>query len=144
MHALQCPHGVDENLQFSFDLDLHITCFQCHVKLWYTWSILIDGYHLACSAQKSYEILTNYHVCIAHMIHLLLTSINLICSCFVHVQQHAPPRIAGAGHPCDAPITACYDRSLFSFCNTPLAKIVKICTFYYFLYRHVIRSYNGK
>ena len=52
-----------------------------------------------------------YHVCCnAHMIYMytyfVLTSIHLICSCFVHVQQLASPRIAGAGHPC-------YDRSLF-------------------------------
>ena len=37
-----CGHGVDENLLFSFDLDIHITWFQGHVKLWFTWSILID------------------------------------------------------------------------------------------------------
>ena len=63
---------------------------------------------------NSCVIITNYHACIvnAHMIYMyrytyfVLTSINLICSCFVHVQQHAPPWIAGAGHPC-------YDRSLF-------------------------------
>ena len=30
----------------------------------------------------------------------------LVYLCFVHVQKHAPPRIAGAGHPCS-------DRSLF-------------------------------
>ena len=36
----------------------------------------------------------------------VLTAINLICSCFVHVQQHAPAQIAGAGHPCS-------DMSLF-------------------------------
>ena len=40
--------------------------------------------------------------------YFVLTSMNLICSCFVHVQQHAPPHIAGAGHPC-------HDRSLFLF-----------------------------
>ena len=46
----------------------------------------------------------------AHMMYMytyfVLSSQNWICSCFVHVQQHAPPRIAVAGHPC-------YDRSLF-------------------------------
>ena len=44
-----------------------------------------------------------------HMIYMytyfVLTSIN---SCFIHMQQHAPPWIAGAGHPCS-------DRSLL--CN---------------------------
>ena len=49
--------------------------------------------------------------CNAHMIYMytyfVFTSINVICSCFIHVQQHVPPRIAGAGHPC-------YDRDLFS------------------------------
>ena len=53
--------------------------------------------------------------------YFVLTSINLICYCFIHVQQHAPPRIAGSGHPC-------YDRSLLilpdewrqSFCNPHL------------------------
>ena len=39
-----------------------------------------------------------------HMIYMytyfVLTSINLICSCFIHVQQHAQTQIAGAGHPC--------------------------------------------
>ena len=43
-------------------------------------------------------------------IYFVLTSINLICSCFVHVQQHAPARIAGAGYPCS-------DRSLFEISN---------------------------
>ena len=63
-----------------------------------------------------YAISTNYHVYIAmptwYIIHVLkkytyfvLTSIN---SCFVHVQQHTPPQIAGAGHPCS-------DRSLFRY-----------------------------
>ena len=33
-------------------------------------------------------------------IYFVLTSINLICSCFVHVQQHAPHQIVGMGHPC--------------------------------------------
>ena len=62
MHVLQCPHDVDVHLLLSFDLDLdlHITCFQGHVKLWYTLSILTDGYHFALSAQKHYAILTNY------------------------------------------------------------------------------------
>ena len=45
-----------------------------------------------------------------HDIHVhtyfVLTSIN---SCFIHVQQHVPPQIAGAGHPCS-------DRSLFLEC----------------------------
>ena len=56
-----------------------------------------------------------YIYCKAHMKYMytyfVLTSINLICSCFIHVQQHAPPWIAGTGHPC-------YDRSLFNslFC----------------------------
>ena len=56
-----------------------------------------------------------YIYCNAHMIYMytyfVLTSIN---SCFVHVQQHAPPRIAGAGHPCS-------DRSLFFKCLTMAA-----------------------
>ena len=63
MHVLQCPHDVDVHLLFSFYLDLHITCFQDHIKL--TLLILTDGYHFVCSAQKSYAILTNYNVCIA-------------------------------------------------------------------------------
>ena len=33
MYALLCQHDVDVHLLFCFDLDLHITCFQCHGKL---------------------------------------------------------------------------------------------------------------
>ena len=72
-------------------------------------SILTDGYHFVCSTHQSichFDKLS----CIyfnGHMIYMytyfVLTSIN---SCFVHVQQHAPPWIAGSGHPCS-------DRSLF-------------------------------
>ena len=61
------------------------------------------GCNFACSAQQTLchfdKLLCIY--CHAHMIYMytnfVLTSINLICSCFVHVQHH---RIAGAGHPC--------------------------------------------
>ena len=74
-------------------------------------SILSDGYHFVCSTQQSichFDKLSCIY-CNAHMIYMyiysVLTSIN---SCFVHVQQHAPPWIAGAGHPCS-------DRSLFSY-----------------------------
>ena len=59
-----------------------------------------------------------YMYCNAHMIYtyFVLTSINLICSCFVHLQQHATPQIVGAGH-------TCYDRSLFKIAhNTPPKK----------------------
>ena len=70
-------------------------------------SILTDGYHFVFSTQHSichFDKLSCIY-CNAHMIYtyFVLTAIN---SCFVHMQQHAPPRIAGAGHPCS-------DRSLF-------------------------------
>ena len=107
MHALQSQHDVDVHLLFCFDIDLHITCSQLHVSS----LILTDGYHFVCSAQQSmchFDILSCIY-CNAHMIYMytffVLTSIN---SCFVHEQQHAPPRIAGAGHPCS-------DRSLFMY-----------------------------
>ena len=99
MHALQCQHDVDVHLLFCFDIDLHLACSQVHG---FSSSILTDRYHFACSAQQ-----TLYHFnklsciyCNAYMIYIymytyfVLTSINLICSCFVHAQQHAPPSIA--------------------------------------------------
>ena len=30
MHALQCPHYAYVHLLFCFDVDLHLTCSQCH------------------------------------------------------------------------------------------------------------------
>ena len=46
-------------------------------------------------------------ICLIYMYtYFVLTSIHLICSCFIHVQQHTPTRIVGGGHPC-------YNRSLF-------------------------------
>ena len=55
--------------------------------------------------------------CNAHMIfmytYFVLTSINLICSCFVHIQQHGPPQIVGAEHPCcDRNLLPCPRRGL--------------------------------
>ena len=59
--------------------------------------------------------------CNAHMIYMytyfVLTSINLIRSCCIHVQQHAPPQIAGMGHPC-------YNRNLFRFVLDIVDKLI--------------------
>ena len=111
MHALQCQLDVDVHLLFCFDIDLH----NLFPSSCITWIFFVDS-HWWVPLCVQYP--TNYipfwqiivHVCNAHMIYIytyfVLTSINLICSCFVHMQQFASPRIAGAGHPC-------YDTSLF-------------------------------
>ena len=113
MHALQCQHDVDIHLLFCFDIDLHAPMYYL--------DFLTDGYHFAGNNTK--QTLCHFDklpcmYCNAHMIYIytyfVLTSINLMLSCFVHVQQHVPPQIAGAGHPC-------YDRSLFHmFINSPI------------------------
>ena len=66
-------------------------------------SSCINKYHFVCSTQQSmchFDKLSCIY-CNAHMIYMytyfVLTSMT---SCFVHVQQHTPPWIAGTGHPC--------------------------------------------
>ena len=74
MYVLQCPHDVDVHLLFSFDFDLHITCFQGHVKLLFNLSILTDGDRFVLGPQKNYlySILTNimYVLQCPHGIHV--------------------------------------------------------------------------
>ena len=108
MHALQCQHDVDVHLLFCFDIDLHLICSQVHDCI--TWIFFVDSLWWVPLCVQHPIIYMPYRQIIMyilqcphdiHYIYFVLTSIN---SCFVHVQQHAPPWIAG--HPCS-------DRSLF-------------------------------
>ena len=102
MNALQCQHDVDVHLLFCLDIDLHFNLFPSSCI---TWIFFVD-YHGWVPLYKSCI------YCNAQMIYtyFVLTSIHCICSCFVHVQQHTPPRISGAEHPCN-------DRNIYKTCS---------------------------
>ena len=87
---------------------------------WWVWFSV----HYPSKAVSLQQIIIHVLQC-KHDIHVhlfCLTSINLICSCFIHVQQHAPPQIAGAGHPC-------FDRSLL-WLNLTFPKFYIIMPYY--------------
>ena len=97
------------------------------------------GTTLCAAPNNLYAISTNYHVYIyfnAHMIYMytyfVLTSIN---SCFIHIQQHAPPWIAGVGHPCS-------DRSLFVNVVNWYPKITFDRISYHFIFIFVKKIYK--
>ena len=106
MQALYCQHDLDVHLLFCFDLDIHITCSRGHVSLGFfaviflRWSSRIST---TCIAMPT------WYICM--YTYFVLASINLICSCLIHVQQqHAHLKFCGRG-------TSCYDRNLFSICD---------------------------
>ena len=71
----------------------------------------LSGTTLCAAPSKSYiqQIIINVfqypHDVDVHLLFCFDLDLYLNCLYFVHVRQHAPPRIAGAGH-------LCYDRSL--------------------------------
>ena len=84
MYILQCPHIYIPDMYIKMNNDLE------SLSEWFRVNKLSLNI-----GKTSYRMIYMYT-------YFVLTSIN---SCFVHVQQHAPHWIAGAGHPCS-------DRSL--------------------------------
>ena len=115
-NKILCMHCTTNMMWMcTFYFVLTLTCMYLVPKAMFNldvlyWSSLI-GMMLCALPINSCAIITNYHACVAMptwytCTYFVFTSINFICSCFIHMQQRASPRIAGAGHPC-------CDRNLF-------------------------------
>ena len=59
-----------------------------------------------CAAPNNIYVISTNVMYILKCPHVTYFALTYIHSCFGHVQQYAPPRIVGSGHPCS-------DRSLF-------------------------------
>ena len=109
MHALHNQHDVDVHLLFCFDHDLNLTCSQDHVS-----SNLIDRYDFVCITHQKlcHNNTWSFMYCNAHTIYMytffVLTSIHLICSCFIHV-QHLELRARGIPVTTGACLIICFN-----------------------------------
>ena len=82
------------------------------------------GTTLRAVPSNRYAVLANYHVCIAMPTfcscapsQFLDLDLHLTCFSFIHMHQHAQPRILETWYPC-------YDRSLFIFTITGKNRII--------------------